>query len=737
MSEITKIVQCHLPPMVAGEYEAHVVQKVKASGAKIEGEKTLHFGVDAARFRLNPDDIYSVYPPANQFGRFYESLPHVVFSRRTLPWERTIDAQLPACQSETTPSKKRNPLDNPPVPWMAILLFEEKEIEDSKIESRKIAEVIQPAKAEEAVLRPEIYKNDTATIKLMPWESEEDLCLTIDISKEQFETLVPAQSDLSYLAHAKEVSIENKDKNGITDLNEDGSGVFAVIVGNRLPSPGKSHSAVLVSLEGYGDYLKDAEHPKTIPDNHKVRMVVLANWQFSVSGEASFSQLVKGLEVKSLKIKGDAQKEKALLPYFDTGYVGLPHLTRVGASTLSWYHGPLIPKLIPASSKNISFSSADAALRYDKATGFFDVSFAAAWQLGRTLALQNQGFSKAMLNWRIRQVQDALEDEKRSDIDQLLKDTSKKPLKDKVLNYLANAHEVALEQMEEELIDNPATDIPEEVKGFLNDLYQLNGVPFPYLVPHEALLKKEHSEDGEEYTGTLAVFYVDPNWIEALLDGALSIGRVNENEKLLDLAMSGDFIKGFKNQKRKNPDTGQQDVEVRQLNVTGFLLRSDLISGWRGIEIEAYDAKGALLPALRFERIDSDIFLGVFNGNVTKVIITQPYEGLHFGIKVNVGKKQNEGRYQKNLKNEDGSNKKVSDGSADLNIELQKKGFIKDGVLNISRIANTMKSKLTKKGWMNTEGPSKGKYFTSAEFAFQMVDSPVKHTININTKVSS
>ena len=44
--------------------------------------------------------------------------------------------------------------------------------------------------------------------------------------------------------------------------------------------------------------------------------------------------------------------------------------------------------------------SADAALRYNYETGLFDASYAAAWQLGRLLALQNTHFARTIYRYR-------------------------------------------------------------------------------------------------------------------------------------------------------------------------------------------------------------------------------------------------------------------------------------------------------------------------------------------------
>jgi len=711
--------------MSAGRYTAEVTQRVIKDKENLQTiTKNFDFGVDAARFQIGPNAIYSVYPPANKSGNYSESLPHMVFTRRTLPWERTLDGKAPVFQREETVASKRNPQDSPPVPWMALLLFTEEEMAALQISKNTIGNIIQPNLAD-GIIRPEIFQygtTDKNVLTLMEWEKTTDGCFTIDLTKEQFEKNIPSTKSLSLLAHAKEVSIAHKDKEGITDINNDGTGVFSVIVGNRLPAKGKNHTALLVSLEGYGNYLKDADSVKTIPAGNKARLAVLASWNFIDSGSSSFLELINGVETKSMKI--ERGKEAAeLLPYFDSGYAPLEHLTRSGAKTISWYHGPFVPKMFPATSRSISFSSSDAALRYDKTTGFFDISFAAAWQLGRILALQNQEFSKAILNWRTAQYQLESSNSRKDILNAILDNPSKIDLKDKVINYLGVLNKVEVNAVTDN-VPKPSTAIPEEVKRFLGALYKLNGVPFSYLVPHGYLLEKQHHKNNEHYSGTISFFYVDPNWIEALLDGALSIGRSDKNDSLLELAITGKFIDGYIPQSLRTSSSAKK-TEERRLNTTGFLFRSDLISGWRGIEIQAFDADKKLLPALRFERIDADIFLGVFNGNLSRITVTQPYEGLQFGIK------RDANGFKKNLKNEDGTNKQISDGTADVNTELNN-GLIENNIIDIAKLADVMHQKLAKKNWMNTEGESKGEYFTSAEFAFQMVDSPVKRTILIN-----
>ena len=51
------------------------------------------------RYALTGSEAYSCYPAPGQIGKFYETLPHIVFDRCTLPWERTIDGTDPDSQA--------------------------------------------------------------------------------------------------------------------------------------------------------------------------------------------------------------------------------------------------------------------------------------------------------------------------------------------------------------------------------------------------------------------------------------------------------------------------------------------------------------------------------------------------------------------------------------------------------------------------------------------------------------
>ena len=61
------------------------------------------FYVGGPRFALTGSEAYSCYPGPGQIGKFYDTLPHIVFDRCTLPWERTIDGADPTVPATIRP----------------------------------------------------------------------------------------------------------------------------------------------------------------------------------------------------------------------------------------------------------------------------------------------------------------------------------------------------------------------------------------------------------------------------------------------------------------------------------------------------------------------------------------------------------------------------------------------------------------------------------------------------------
>jgi len=168
---------------------------------------------------------------------------------------------------------------------------------------------------------------------------------------------------------------------------------------------------------------------------------------------------------------------------------------------------------------------------------------------------------------------------------------------------------------------------PATVTSFLGRLTLLHGVPFAYLVPHERLLPPE----------SLKLFSFDPQWINALIGGAVSVGRPETIGFLLDKATAGNFREEARTRRfrdrgidpPKNVDDGAPTNEF-----SGFLLRSQILQGWPGLEVRAFhiEASERELAMLRLDRVAADTLFGVVDGQIGRLEITQPPEGVHFAV---------------------------------------------------------------------------------------------------------
>jgi hypothetical protein len=67
---------------------------------------------------------------------------------------------------------------------------------------------------------------------------------------------------------------------------------------------------------------------------------------------------------------------------------------------VSWYRGPLSAGTAQASAPTLPITSPDVVTAFDPTTGMLDVSLAAAWTLGRMLALDDTTFSTTLYNWK-------------------------------------------------------------------------------------------------------------------------------------------------------------------------------------------------------------------------------------------------------------------------------------------------------------------------------------------------
>lgn len=206
--------------------------------------------------------------------------------------------------------------------------------------------------------------------------------------------------------------------------------------------------------------------------------------------------------------------------------------------------------------------------------------------------------------------------------------------------YTAREHFVHLRELVQEPAHWRAVNLqgstPEQiVADFAANLLHLIGVPFRYLVPNNTMLPPE----------SIRFFFVDQNWVEALIDGALSLGRIGDVDQAHDEALAPVI-----QQRAEAIALNRRRARLKQAKVAapdarpvwgGFLLRSAVVSGWPGLEVQAFKSSegsgvntkctGDSVELIRMERLANDVLICLFAEQFGCVNIHEPKEGINFG----------------------------------------------------------------------------------------------------------
>jgi hypothetical protein len=397
------------PPLPPDLYRMEVKTDVSFEGKTNALEDDRYFEVVGPRFRLEPTEVAGVFPPRNGHGPFMNNLAHIAIKRRTLPWERSLDkhAPIPApSDGKVLPPDGFIPY---PTPWLALLLFEENEY--ALLQNVPLENVV-PAAVYDRLGRP-------ANV----------LCEAVEAEKSLVQSIMPSKQELQLLTHVRWVNVDDR------ELSVEGTnGWFAVVMTNRIPSPGKKCRACLVSLEERSDLVARDAPPSEAPDlsglyfeltqldvggKHKkasryieqadralagrklvatrvmARLVVLHSWPFTCEGDGTFFNLMQGLDVGMI---GAVRKEgePALT---DTAHLRIALHDRGGSTEAALYRGPLVPFELTRDPLG-PYHSADQCRRATPEAGVEDISYAAAFEGGRLLAAADGRLAQELMRWR-------------------------------------------------------------------------------------------------------------------------------------------------------------------------------------------------------------------------------------------------------------------------------------------------------------------------------------------------
>jgi hypothetical protein len=260
----------------------------------------------------------------------------------------------------------------------------------------------------------------------------------------------------------------------------------------------------------------------------------------------------------------------------------------------------------------------------------------------------------------------------------------------------------------------PGTD-EYQVISWLTRLHLLHGVPFAYLVPDIRMLPAE----------SIRFFQVDNAWIEALIDGAFSVGATRGTTQAgaaLRKAAAPAVRARLRSVRAALAEGAQASAQTRTQTsaapeaITGFLLRSAVVSGWPGMEVHCYADTEARQPRplLRLERVSPSVLLCLIAGVLRRVDLREPPEGMHFGVAA--APPQSPAPWQKQLRYASG-NDAVAVGSFIPGAVQQV--TLRPGTTTVLRV-DALAQAMAPQVW--APPPPSPVRFTAAQFGLEMVE---------------
>lgn len=271
--------------------------------------------------------------------------------------------------------------------------------------------------------------------------------------------------------------------------------------------------------------------------------------------------------------------------------------------------------------------------------------------------------------------------------------------------------------------------VPAEIVRFLAQLRLMQGVPFNYLIPDAELIPAE----------TIRFFYLDRNATDALVQGALSVGTVNAADRAQLAQLYAVVRKEVDSAERlvrmKDADAPAVDAQGRPIGVggqiSGFVLRSRLVSGWPGLHVRAYatdthpddktipdmDTSPDRVRLLRMERLAPAVLLVLFDGVPAVVHIEEPRSGIQFGVRLDAKASPTQQTAVVTLRDvKHPNNGPLKVGNKDITVPVPFRAG-SPGVINMKKLNEAMVA-VSATNMDNTVDP--------AEYAMQMLRFPLR-----------
>lgn len=263
---------------------------------------------------------------------------------------------------------------------------------------------------------------------------------------------------------------------------------------------------------------------------------------------------------------------------------------------------------------------------------------------------------------------------------------------------------------------------PGEIRRFLARLRLLHGVPFSYLVPDAELLPLE----------SIRFFYIDRAWTDALVQGALSVSTISTADRVqLEAVYNHISDEVDETERTIRTPKGEERLQGAGGTITGFLMRSRLVSGWPNLHVRAYSrdviADDALTTAaesdpnrmklLRMERLAPAVLLVLFDGVPAVVHMEEPRQGIQFGVRLDPddppAQRRAKVKVRDNLTGDPVPPKETFTTANSVDVPFRRAA---PGVINITELRKRLAAK----------APNSGGTLEPNEYALQMLRFPYR-----------
>ena len=393
------------------------------------------------------------------------------------------------------------------------------------------------------------------------------------------------------------------DPTGMSDMDASDNGTYAVTVSQRTgplnPSTPTAVYAHLVVIPGIDD------SGKAVTNTNLIGLCSLYSWSYTClpTTGLSVTKLLQDLgdSVQPLRLTDQslADATPQIAPWMSNrlkaGYSLGRYRPLTGEVTMCIFRGMLMPESpfsedAPPSSALPSSDFGSDLAAIDRDSGLIDVTYHMAWTLGRSLAISDRSFSAALMRVRNSIHNEALKATKQH-LDKLSPAPVYKSISDAVAGLSSSSsalknmafgkgtsnfksrwnkpatrsstrdvYSFAHDEVKEEYkkayrmsafnIAAAASPDPHKTKdvvydetsppastdwgtifSWVMDKWYLGGIPMLNLIPDPSFVPKE----------SIRTFYIDPNWLRSLFDGALSIAMHQTNHDEARDAIKGAF----------------------------------------------------------------------------------------------------------------------------------------------------------------------------------------------------